>query len=692
MKNTLRNFCIVIFCFISMDVYSQIVTPPGNDDRTEEKIEDAASNSDESVDLTELTEQLQYLSANPINLNTATRDELMQTGLFTEMQAQAIIDYREKTGNFQSLYELQVVDYFSIQDIRDILPYVTVGSTLNVTETLKKMITNGNSRLIVRGQRYLEKQKGFRDGTASDKINPAYPGSPWKLYTQYQYRFKQNLSFNITAEKDQGEEFFKGSQKNGFDFYSAHLAIRDLGIIRTAVIGDYDLLYGQGLTLFTGLSYGKTPDAAAVRKLSRGIKPYTSLNETSMKRGVAVSVGRRNWNADVFYSNKKLDANLDFSEDSLEQEDIFTSFIESGYHRTQSELDNKNTIREQMVGVNGGYRWRNFQIGATAVNVNYDKNLNRATQLYNRFDFSGDAFFKTGIDYNWLYRNINLFGEFSRSENGAIAYVNGAIVSLGSAMTISIVNRNYPRAFNYLYASGFGESSTTRNEKGTYAGLVFRPDRYWTLSGYVDYFTFPWLRFGADAPSKGYEYLGQLTWAPTRQFSVYVRARSKTKEMNTGEAAVADYLVNRTQNNYRLNLSYKISQAVTIHSRVEWVKVNNEESPDESGLMVYQDIIFKPLSSPLSGAVRYGLFDTDSYDSRIYAYENDILYSYSIPAFYNKGYRYYVTLRYKISKQIDVWARFAQTVYTNQKTFGSGLDEINGNKRSEIKLQVRYQF
>ncbi|MEZ5067223.1 MAG: hypothetical protein R2847_01440 [Bacteroidia bacterium] len=64
--------------------------------------------------------------------------------------------------------------------------------------------------------------------------------------------------------------------------------------------------------------------------------------------------------------------------------------------------------------------------------------------------------------------------------------------------------------------------------------------------------------FGADAPSKGYEYLGQLTWAPTRQFSVYVRARSKTKEMNTGEAAVADYLVNRTQNNYRLNLSYKI--------------------------------------------------------------------------------------------------------------------------------------
>jgi hypothetical protein len=692
MKRVIQVISVLFFCSIHASIYAQVVTPPASDERVEEKIEDVASNADESVDLTELTEQLQYLASNPVNLNTATKDELMQTGLFTEMQAQAIIDYREQAGYFISLYELQVVDYFSIQDIRNILPYVTVGSSLNVAETLKKMITHGNSRLIVRGQRYLEKQEGFREGTASDKVHAAYPGSPWKLYTQYQYRFKQNLSFNITAEKDQGEEFFKGSQKNGFDFYSGHLAVRDIGIIRSAVIGDYELLYGQGLTLYTGISYGKTPDVAGVRKLARGIKPYTSLNEASYKRGVAVSIGRRNWNADVFYSNKKLDANLDFSTDSLEQEDIFTSFIESGYHRTQNELNKKNTIREQMFGVNGGYRWRNFQVGVTAVKVNYDKVLNRAAQLYNRFDFSGDTYFKSGIDYSWLYRNFNLFGEFSRSDNGAIAYVNGAIISLGSALTVSVVNRNYPRDFNYLYARGFGESSTTRNEKGTYAGLVFRPDRYWTLSGFIDYFNFPWLRFGADAPSKGHEYLGQLTWAPSRQFSMYIRGRRKMKEINTSKPVEADYLVYRIQDNYRFNLSYKISQAVTIHSRVEWVNVSNEENPNEKGLMVYQDIVFKPLSSPLSGSLRYGLFDTDSYDSRIYAYENDIQYSYSIPAFYNKGYRYYLTLRYKVMKNIDVWARFAQTVYTNQKTFGSGLDEINGNKRSEIKLQVRYQF
>jgi len=95
--------------------------------------------------------------------------------------------------------------------------------------------------------------------------------------------------------------------------------------------------YGQGLTLCTGLSFGKSPDVAAVRKFSTGIRPYTSLNESSFKRGVAVSVGKKKWNADAFYSNRKLDANLNSILDStLEQQDIFTSFIESGYHRTTS--------------------------------------------------------------------------------------------------------------------------------------------------------------------------------------------------------------------------------------------------------------------------------------------------------------------------------------------------------------------
>jgi hypothetical protein len=146
------------------------------------------------------------------------------------------------------------------------------------------------------------------------------------------------------------------------------------------------------------------------------------------------------------------------------------------------------------------------------------------------------------------------------------------------------------------------------------------------------------------------------------------------------------------QDNYRINLSYKISRAVAIRTRIETVKLNFEEKTDENGFMFYQDILFKPLSSPISGSVRYGIFDTDSYDSRIYTYENDILNQYSIPSFYNHGFRYYITLKYRINKIADVWVRFAETVYSNKTTFGSAHDLIQDNKRSEIKLQIRLQF
>lgn len=681
---------IVFFLFFS-EANSQVVPPKTDDDVLQEKIENVAGTTDESIDLTELSDQLQSLLDNPLDLNKASQQSLTESGLFTEAQAKAIIKHREFTGTIVSVYELQTLDEFAITELGKINPYITVSSEENLSKTFSKIFTEGRSRVLLRAQRYLQTQEGFRLGTASNDTDAAYAGNPWKYYAQYQYRYKQKFSFNITAEKDAGEDFFKDSQKNGFDFYSGHIALRDIGFLRTLVIGDYDVQYGQGLTLYSGLAFGKSPDVANVRKIARGIRPYSSVNEISFKRGIGISLAGKKFSGDIFYSKRKIDV-VFVDIDTLDEEDYFTSFYESGLHRTVNEIKGKNLINERMVGGNLNFRNKNFSIGATGVNILYDVDFIKNKQLYNQFDFTGNTFYKTGIDYSWLYRNINFFGEVTRADNGSVAYVNGAVVSLGSVAALSIVNRNYPRDFNYLYSRGFAESSTTRNEKGTYAGLVIRPNRYWTLSGYYDVYTFPWLKFGVNAPSHGYEYYYKIAWQPSRNTELHFRARKSMKEENTDEEVTSDYLVDRVQDNYRFNLSYKISRSVSIRSRVEAVKLNYEEKKDETGFLVYQDIIFKPLSFPLSGSVRYGIFDTDTYESRIYTYENDILNSYSIPSFYNRGFRYYITLRYKINKVADVWIRFAETVYSNKNTFGSSSDEINDNKRSEIKLQLRLQF
>ena len=95
---------------------------------------------------------------------------------------------------------------------------------------------------------------------------------------------------------------------------------------------------------------------------------------------------------------------------------------------------------------------------------------------------------------------------------------------------------------------------------------------------------------------------------------------------------------------------------------------------------------------PFAGALRLQYFETDGYDSRLYAYENDVLYSYSIPAFYDKGFRYYITANYNLTKKISLWIRLAQTIYRDKTSIGSGLDEIAGNRRTEIKVQAGYIF
>ncbi len=54
--------------------------------------------------------------------------------------------------------------------------------------------------------------------------------------------------------------------------------------------------------------------------------------------------------------------------------------------------------------------------------------------------------------------------------------------------------------------------------------------------------------------------------------------------------------------------------------------------------------------------------------------------------------RFYTNVNYDVNKKLSFWFRFAQTLFKNKDNIGSGLDEINGNTRSEIKMQMRYVF
>jgi hypothetical protein len=292
-----------------------------------------------------------------------------------------------------------------------------------------------------------------------------------------------------------------------------------------------------------------------------------------------------------------------------------------------------------------------------------------------------------------MIKNVHLFGEVGMSDNLGFGLVNGAIISLDQKVDLGIVHRYYSRNFQTFYSNVFAEATRPQNENGLYISFSIRPVRQVKLEGYTDLYRSDWLKFLTDAPSWGSDNLLQLTFSPNRKSEMYVRYRFELKKKNqTDNDGPVDFLVNESRQALRFNYKYKVSEVITLVNRIEWSHYKMGSLKAENGFFIAQDILFKKMGFPMSGNARIAIFRTSSYNTRIYAYENDVLYTFSIPAVYGNGIRYYLTLNADITRNIEVWFRVANTQVFDSKTFGSGLDEINRNHRTEIKAQVRFKF
>jgi hypothetical protein len=302
--------------------------------------------------------------------------------------------------------------------------------------------------------------------------------------------------------------------------------------------------------------------------------------------------------------------------------------------------------------------------------------------------------FSLSADYSWVIKNFNFFGETSRSSyNGSWANLHGVLFSLDSRASFSILYRNYQRGYQTLYNTGFSEGSNTQNESGIYAGLKLKLSSAWTVNSYVDLFKFPWMKYQVDAPSTGHEFMIQPSYKPNKQLEIYGRFREQLRQKNSRDSdGTVTQIEDVVQRNYRLNVSYAVSEFFTIKSRIEYVTINRKSNTPEKGLIISQDVLFKPKKLPFDLALRYVLFDTDSYDTRIYSYENNALYVFAVPSYYYQGSRAYAMIRYSFLRHCDLWVRYGVFIYNNRSSIGSGAEEISGSKKSDITVQLRVKF
>lgn len=677
----------------------------------EQSIEVIAENDEsEDVDYTTLFDLLSSYFDKPINLNRKNiTEDLRQLKLLSDFQINNLVQHIEKNGHLISIYELQSIDGFDMPTIRTIMPFVVVSSEFYSPHiAFKDLFKSGTNDLFIRYTRVLQEQDGFKDiedSTWADSPNSKLLGSQDRLYMRYRFKFLTNLSIGVTAEKDAGEtllgnkkaeELFGINSPKGFDYYSAHFYIKNVGKIKALALGDYHAQFGQGLTFWSGLAFGKSSNIMTTKRNAVGIRPYSSVDENNFLRGAAATIGFGKFAVTAFGSYKKIDANITMDEDTTSTIDgiSFSSFQTTGLHSTISELEDKDAVQETHMGSHIDFKSNKLTLGLTGAHSIYGGDLDRSLQIYNQFDFNSNQNTVLGADYSFIHQNFNFFGEVSRSDNGGMAQMHGLLASLDPKLAFSAMYRNYGRDYQSLLSSAFAENSKNVNEKGLMLGIEAKPFKQWIITAYMDQFTFPWMKFQAETPnSHGYDFLLLTRYKPSRNLDMYFRVRRRQRPKNTDlDIDDIDYIVNVDQWNLRYNIIYKITESLRLRNRVEFTTYQRGTGEREDGFLIYQDVIYQPKSSPFSFNFRYALFDTESFNSRIYSYENDVLYAFSIPSYSNRGTRTYLTVRYKVRRGIDVWLRWGQWYYNNLETVGSGKNEITGNIKTEVKAQVRFRF
>lgn len=674
-----------LIIILGVAFYSQISFSQEIPITTEQQLENLTdANEGETEDDTYLQE-LENFRRHPLNINTADAEEFKQLRILTDLQIVNFITYRNLFGKLISLYELQAVPSWDIGTIKKLVPFITTATAISLKDEAGMRFSDGEHSLLLRGIQVLEKAKGFDKSTTGTK----YLGSPQRVFFRYRYTYKNLLQFGIVGDKDAGEQFLKGAQNKGFDFYSFHLFARKIGIIQSLALGDFSVNLGQGLTQWQGLAFKKSVDVMGVKRQSATLRPYNSAGEFYFNRGAGITIKKGKIESTLFASIRKLSAN--FVADTVNNEDFISSFLTSGYNRTSSEQADRNNLRQTSFGGNILLRNNRWHVGANAVFYNFSLPVVKREEPYNRYAISGNSWYNMSLDYSYTYKNMHFFGEAAIDKRNNKAFINGLLVSVDPRVDLSIIQRTISKGYQSINGNAFTENTFPTNETGIYAGVSIRPAIGWKIDAYADFYKFPWLKFLVDAPSYGKDFLAQVTFTPNRQVEIYTRFKTETKQANQSDnTTVTNFLVNLPKQNWRTQISYKLNTSFTIRNRVELLWFDNNGVNKANGFLTFFDFMYKPMLKPLSAVLRLQYFETDDYNSRIYAYENDILYGYSIPGFFDKGFRYYLNLNYDLAKNVSVWLRLAQTVYRNQVTVGSGLDEIQGNRRTEVKVQIRW--
>lgn len=645
------------------------------DNLPEESIEDVG-------DHTDVLELFQYLSKHPMNLNTITPGDLAKLQILNPAEIKAIMDYRKNYGPFIDPNELQVIPDLPLDKIRQLIPFLTVTPRTGMNQ-------GGSGYLLMRSSGYVPRRNGFR---RENEEPPSYQGSPLSILIKYRHFQSHNYSWGGSLEKDAGERF--GFQdKVGFDHIHFHYFRTGMpNKIKTLALGDYRISLGQGLLQYQGFAITKSSNPLMVKRVAPVIQPYSGTSEYNYFRGAAIEIGTHSsFKNFVFIHHKKRDATI--RKHSVDNTPYFSAFQTSGLHRTVNEEAKRNQVAETIAGHR--FQWLNntWEIGINSIYQRFSLPYEPVTRIDNVQRLTGSQIISHSLDFSGYLESLHVFGEVATQNYRPPAFTITGLYSFHSRLDAGVLIRRFPAYFAPVYGNAFSARSTPNNESGIYIGINYHFSPFSRLSFYLDSWKGLWPTFQAHGPTFDRDLFLRYDVSRRHEWEGYAQIKWKHRADNQRHSFPGyNIIAYKSQSNLRVQFRKIKYQYWRWTNRIEVVRSQTEENADEYGFMAYADWLWSPIGSWWSLAGRLAWFHTDSYSTRIYSYEPDIRYSFSIPSFYGKGWRIAARVSRKWRGGLRVELRTGWTFLPGEKEVGSGDNAVPLSFSQQVKMQVIYGF
>ena len=641
-------------------LFAQIDTTETNED-IETLLEDNTQDQEDS----QVYDLFEYLMSNPIQLNSASIKELLQIPFLNISTASAIIRHRNKLGGIYSEDQLKNIDGVDNNLLDRIKPFLKLGDNEQTSAFYSISQLFDDTKISFRSRTIydLQPRRGFNESI--------FLGSRQKNYNRLIVNSSDRIKAGVLIEKDAGE-------KSLTDFTSFNISITDLPVAQSLVLGNYIFEFGQGLAVWSpyGFSKGSNTVASATRN-SRGPVPFISSDENQFMQGAAAKIKLGDFSFSPFYSSHRIDSSIDSVTNSV------TSIVIDGYHRTDNEIKKENSLRETMFGLGTEYSFdETTRFGFLYYQSKYDHNLVESNNLKSKFEY-------ISASYSTLINKLLLAGEFA-SDKTSVSSINTAELLIDKNFSLVFSYRNFAANYSVIHGNSFGERGSAKNESGFYTGIYWRT-QFGIFNIYYDQFKFPTASNSYSFPSNGNDFLINYSYKPFVNTEIRIRYKTENKDAVIKLQNEIGLIKQKTEK-LRGEILYKVSKNVRLRTRFETVNLSAiPNSPKENGYLLFQDVNFVLLKD-LTIYGRIIFFHTDSYNSRVYEFENDLTGIMTNPALFGEGTRWYFIARYKTSLGLNISLKYSELYKPYEKSLGSGYSEITGNIDNRISFQLDFKL